>query len=314
MKKIIITEETAGERVDKFLMEEVFLNSGQSRGEIVKNIITGNILVNGKKVKASYALKVGDEIKAKLALKAGELFANPKIKFKLINQDKNIIVIDKPAGISVHPTSFETKDTLVNGLLAKFPEIASVGDGSAGSEFRPSIVHRLDKDTSGVMVVARNQKAFNALKKIFQERKVDKKYATIVFGKMPAKIGVIEKPLAKSASYKKQVIAHKRTKTKVRSAVTEYVVLKEYFGHSLLEVSPKTGRMHQIRIHLTSLGNPIVGDRIYKTKTNASESRVSRQLLHAKSLRFKLFGKEHYFGADLPEDMQSFLEYLTNKG
>ena len=314
MEKIIIDENGVGERFDRFLKEGFFLNEEITRGEIIREIKKGNILLNGKIAKPSNLLKKTDEITIALKEKASQLLANPKAKFKIISQDKNMIVIDKPAGLSVHPTSFEDKDTLVNGLLAKFPEIENINDGSNGSEFRPGIVHRLDKDTSGVMVVARNKKAFVALKKIFQDRKVDKKYLAIVAGRLPAKTGMIEKSLAISASHKKQIIAHKKTQTKVRPAITEYSVLKEYAGHSLVEVMPKTGRTHQIRIHLTSLGNPIVGDSLYKDKAAVPEALVKRQLLHAQSLAFELFGKKYQFSAQPPGDFQDFLEYLTDKG
>jgi 23S rRNA pseudouridine1911/1915/1917 synthase len=314
MEKIIIDENGVGERFDRFLKEGFFLNGEITRGEIIREIKKGNILLNGKITKPSNLLKKTDEITIALKEKASQLLANPKAKFKIISQDKNIIVIDKPAGLSVHPTSFEDKTTLANGLLAKFPEIENINDGSAGSEFRPGIVHRLDKDTSGVMVVARNQKAFQALKKIFQERKADKKYLAIVAGHLPDKKGVIEKPLASSASHKKQIIAHRKTRTKIRPAVTEYVVLNEYERHSLVEVMPKTGRTHQIRIHLTSLGNPIVGDKIYKDKSVVPELLAKRQLLHAQSLAFELFGKKYQFAANPPKDFQDFLKYLTDKG
>ena len=290
------------------------MNGVITRGEIIREIKKGNILLNGKIAKPSNLLKKADEISIALKEKASQLLANPKVKVKVIHQDKNIIVIDKPAGLSVHPTSFEDKDTLVNGLLAKFPEIENINDGSVGSEFRPGIVHRLDKYTSGVMVVARNKKAFSALKKIFQERKADKKYLAIVAGSLPEKNGVIEKPLASSASHMKQIIAHRKTRTKVRPAVTEYSVLKEYGDYSLVEVLPKTGRTHQIRIHLTSIGHPIVGDKIYKNKAAAPEARAKRQLLHAQSLAFELFGKKYQFAAQPPKDFQDFLKYLTDKG
>ncbi|MFA6973642.1 MAG: RluA family pseudouridine synthase [Parcubacteria group bacterium] len=310
MKTVLITDENSGNRVDKFLMEEVFFNSGETRGEIVKNIKAGNILVDDKIVKPSYVLKEGEKITVELKEKAQKLAANRKIKVEIIHQDKNMVVINKPAGLSVHPISFEEKDTLVNFLLGKFPEIENVNDGSAGSQFRPGIVHRLDRDTSGVIVVARNQKTFDALKKIFQDREVSKKYVAIVFGKLEEKSGVIEKPLARSTGYEKQVIAHKRTKTKVRPAITEYAVLGESENYSLVEVLPKTGRTHQIRIHLTSIGHPIVGDKLYTMKVNDKAKTAARQLLHAKELEFKLFRRKYAFQAEIPTDFREFADSL----
>ena len=308
MKKIIITGDTAGNRIDKFLVEEVFFNAQCSRSELVKNIQAGNISVNGKKVKASYVLKIKDEIRIELPSKETVLSANPKIKLEILHQDKDIIVINKPAGLAVHPTTFEGKDTLVNGLIAKFPEIKNVSDGSSGSEFRPGIVHRLDKDTSGVMVVARRQEAFDELKKIFQKHQILKKYLVIVQGRLEKNQGTIEKAMARSSDYKKQVIANRKTKTKIRSALTEFKVLEEMTECSLVEARPQTGRTHQIRVHLNSLGNPVVGDKLYGSKKNRTQQSAIRQMLHAESLSFELFGKTHSFRAEPAAD---FRQYLT---
>lgn len=314
-KSISITEIKAGKRIDKFLQKEVFLNLGVTRGEIIRMIKGGEINVNGKNSKPSYLLKEGDEVSVpSLRLspggREGFIIPNPDIKIEIIYQDENIIVVDKPAGLKVHPSGFAEKDTLVNFLVAKFPEMEKIGDGSLCSELRPGIVHRLDQDTSGVMVVARNQKSFDELKKLFQERKVLKKYAALVHGKLEAKKGVIEKSLAKSTNYKKQVIAGQKTKTKVRAAVTEYEVIQEYKDYSLVEAVPKTGRTHQIRIHLFSLGNPVVGDDLYALKKFAKTKKNNRHLLHARQLEFKLGTKKYSFQSELPEDFSQILSSL----
>lgn len=318
MKKIIINKNNAGVRLDKFLKQEAFLNLEVTRGEIIRKIKNGEVLVNDKKTKPSYILKENDEIRYKIpASPAGgqetrnKLIPNPNIKIKIIYQDKNIVVVDKPAGVSVHPAKSDEKDTLANFLIYKFPEIKNIHDDSEDSYLRPGIVHRLDKDTSGVMVVARNQKTFEEFKKLFKEHKVEKKYLALVYGKLENKEGIIEKPIARAATYKKQVIAGRKTKTKIREAVTRYKVLKEYENYSLVEAMPKTGRMHQIRIHLFSIGHPIVGDKIYKTKRMAIPQGVARQLLHAKSLSFKLLGKQYNFQADLPQDFRRAQAELT---
>ncbi len=310
MKKISVTKINAGNRLDKFLARE-FFSLGLTRGEIIRNIKSGNILVNKNKVKPSYQLRLNDEIRFKIQDTKSELVKNQNLKIKIIYQDKNIIVIDKPAGTSVHPAKADEKNTLVNFLVYKFPEIKNVHDNTKDSYLRPGIVHRLDKDTSGVMVVARNIKAFQELKNLFKEHKVEKKYLALVYGKLKDKKGVIEKPIARAATYKKQVIAGRKTKTKIREAVTRYKVIKEYQNYSLVEAMPKTGRMHQIRIHLFSIGHPIVGDKIYKTKRRDIPQGVARQLLHAKSLSFKLLGKQYNFQADLPEDFSKLLMGLT---
>ena len=301
MKKIIIKKEQVGKRIDKLLAEEFFL---YSRGEIIKKIKNGEVLINKKKIKPSYTLKNGNVLEIKNFSKENDktLIANKKIPLEILFKDKNIIVINKQAGIQVHPSHNEKINTIVNALVNNFPEIIYVHDDSIEGKFRPGIVHRLDKDTSGVMVIARNKKTFEELKKHFKNRMIEKKYVAICQGIFTEKEGTIEKPIARSASYHKQVIARKNTKTTIRKAVTNYKVVKECGKYSLIEVFPKTGRMHQIRIHLASIGHPVVGDSVY-----GNGSLARRQLLHAKELKFKLFGKEYAFSAPIPHDFKDFL-------
>jgi len=306
MKKIIIKKEKAGARLDKFLMQEVFLNLETTRGEIIRNINSGNILVNNKQVKPSHILRPGDTISSKFKVQSSKLSLNKNLDVAVVYQDKNIIVVNKPAGISVHPVKASEKNTLVNFLIAKFPEIENVYDNSKDAYLRPGIVHRLDKDTSGVMAVARNQKTFEELKKLFQDHEIEKKYLALVYGRLEDKKGIIEKPIARSATYRKQVIAGRKTKTKIREAVTEFRVVREFGGYSLVEALPKTGRMHQIRVHFFSIGHPIVGDKLYALK-KYKKAEVARQLLHAKSLKFELGGKKYFFKAPIPKDIGDFM-------
>ncbi|HRY82465.1 MAG TPA: RluA family pseudouridine synthase [Candidatus Moranbacteria bacterium] len=315
MKKVIVVKNNSGGRIDKFLKKEVFLNSEITRGEIIRNIKMGNVLVNNKIVKPSYILKNSDELGIRnyelWNLKQKQLAPNKNVEFEIILEDKNIIVINKPAGLLVHPSDKSEQDTLVNGLLYKFPEIKNVGDPSTSSgqvNLRPGIVHRLDKDTSGIMIVARNQKTFEELKNKFKNRQIQKTYWAIVCGKLKNKKGIIDKSIARSADYKKQVIASGKTKTKIRPATTEYKVLKEFAEYSLVEAKPKTGRMHQIRVHLSSIGNPILGDEKYKLKNTKSEKNISRHLLHAKKIEFSLNGNDFKFESELPSDFQKFLD------
>lgn len=304
--KNIITKQQAGERIDKFLAEEFF---SYSRGEIIKKIKNGEVLVNKKLVKPSYVLKESDILQLKnfSKEKSNILIANKKITLQILFKDKNIIVINKQAGTQVHPSHNEKTNTLVNALINSFPEIIDVHDSSIEGNLRPGIVHRLDKDTSGIMVIARNKEAFNELKKKFKDRSIEKKYLAICEGIFAEKEGIIKKSIARSSDYRKQVIAVKNTKTKIREAVTIYEVVKEFKGNSLVEVSPKTGRTHQIRIHLASIGHPIVGDMVYRSLLKKEKILAKRQLLHAKEIKFTLFNKKYHFLAPIPQDFKDFL-------
>ena len=313
MINIGINEKGSGGRIDKFLAGEFF---SYSRGEIAQFIKDGYVTVNKCKVEPKYVLKNGDIIETDFPEKNQELFPNHSMKLDIIYSDVNIIVVNKPAGVQVHPSHTEKENTLVNALIVKFPEIAFVGDGSPFSNIRPGVVHRLDKDTSGVMVFARNQGAFNALKAEFKARKVMKRYIAIAHGILDSKHGIVHKGLAKSSNYKKQVIANEKTKTTVREAITEYRVIKETGEYSLVEALPKTGRMHQIRVHLAYLGHPIAGDQVYGKRQLAPDSKsinAERQMLHASRVEFQLFGKDFSFSVPLSEDFARCWEVLTKR-
>lgn len=307
MKIINVAENNIGIRIDKFLAQEFF---SLSRGEIIKTIRDGKIIVNNSAVKPSYHLRKGDEIESDISFEREEVLPNQEIKLNFVYKDDNIIVVDKPAGIQVHPDSNERKSTLVNALISKFPEIKDVHDDSLGAYLRPGIVHRLDKDTSGIIVIARNQKTFDELKSLFQERKVRKRYVALVYGQLKDKKGIITRPIARAGSYKKQVIAGAKTKTKIRGAITEWKQLKRFSNYTLVEAMPRTGRMHQIRIHFFSIGHSIVGDKLYKLKSQKETPGVQRQLLHAQNLDFTLFGQKFSFSAPLSEDFNNFLKNI----
>jgi 23S rRNA pseudouridine1911/1915/1917 synthase len=307
MKIIKVEENNIGVRIDKFLARDFF---SLSRGEIIKNIKEGKILINKTAVKPSYKLRENDEIESNISFEREGVFPNNEIRLNIIYSDDNIIIVNKPAGIQIHPDSNEKKNTLANVLISKFPEIKDVHDDSLGAFLRPGIVHRLDKDTSGIVIVARNQKAFDELKEMFQERKVHKKYIALVYGQLKDKKGIITKAIARSENYKKQSIAGAKTKTKVRGAVTEYRQLERFKNYSLVEVHPLTGRMHQIRIHLFSINHPIVGDKLYKLKSIKPNLLAKRQFLHAEEINFTLFGQKFRFSAPLPEDFNIFLKNI----
>ncbi len=309
MNKIKITNESAGKRIDKFLSEEFF---SISRGEIIRQIKKGKILINQKNVKPSYALVQDDVVEIDFEIKKPELVSNNKLKIKILLEDENIIAIDKPAGIQMHPSATEKENTISNWILSNYPYIKEVHDESAEGYLRPGIVHRLDRDTSGVVLIAKTMKSFLELKRIFAEREIVKKYVTLLFGNLQERKGVIEKPIARSSDFKRQKIAIGKIKGKARSAITEYKVLESYNGFDLVEARPKTGRTHQIRIHFFSIGHPVVGDNKYVLKKYASLQPycVKRQLLHAREIKFEMFDKKYEIFSEIPKDFYKCLAYI----
>lgn len=215
------------------------------------------------------------------------------------------MILDKPAGLLVHPATRGENDTLVNGLIASYPEIKNVGD----DPLRPGLVHRLDKDTSGLMVIAKNNRSFECLKKQFQERRIEKHYLALVYGRFKEKSGLIAKAItiSKKDHRKRTALLDERAK----KAETRYRVLKEYNDYTLLEVMPQTGRTHQIRVHLSSIGHPIAGDQQYQFKRQKAPAGLNRQFLHASYLKFQApNGRVMEFKSELPEDLKKILNKI----
>lgn len=221
---------------------------------------------------------------------------------EVIFENQDLVVLNKPAGLLMHDDQ-KGDTTLADWLVVNFPEVSSVGDKPTE---RPGIVHRLDKDTSGVLLVPRNQHYFEYLKSLFATGRVKKTYWAIVQGVPKKKEGTIEAPISlKPGTTKRTVHGGKMTKP----AVTHYKVIKELTGTSLIEVAPKTGRTHQIRVHLASIGHPILGDRLYGPKKNLEG--VPRQMLHAHSIELEIEpGHAMQFSVDPPEDFSSLLAKL----
>ena len=245
----------------------------------------------------------------------------------VIFEHKNFLILNKPAGVLVHgilnkddKSKFGLEPTVVDAILASYPEIREVGDNPTE---RPGIVHRLDKDTSGVLVVARNQKFYEYLKFLFQTHEVKKTYLALVWGKLSGS-GIIDRPIGlKSGSVKRSV--HNKNTKMIKEAVTEYQSLKIFqydAPHSiareaphftLVRVIPKTGRTHQIRVHLASIGHPVVGDKLYGKKN--VPFKIERQFLHAESIEFSLEdGQRIKVAADLPEDLKTVILELEKNG
>jgi len=228
------------------------------------------------------------------------------VNVKVIYENENLIVLNKPAGLLVHADSKNCENTLIEQLLLEFPEVAGVGDSPSGRLERPGIVHRLDRDTSGVILIARNQKYFQYLKDLFRDHKIKKVYRAIAVGPFKEKTGTIDAPISiKAGSTKRTVYKGKNTKM----ATTKYRVLKGLGRFSYIEIYPETGRTHQIRVHLNSIGHPIAGDKLYGGKRTAQAA--ERQMLHAYSIEFPIEpGKNMAVTADLPEDFSKFLASL----
>ena len=267
---------------------------------IVKLIESDNIKVNGKSQKPSYKIQAGDKISIEIPeIKEVDLKAQD-IPINIIYEDNDIIVINKEKGMVVHPAEGNWDGTLVNAIMAHCKDSLS----GIGGELRPGIVHRLDKDTSGILIIAKNDKAHINLSEQIKNREVKKKYIALVRGIVPENEATINMPIGRSTKDRKKMEVTKNGK----EAITHFKVLKRYGKYTLLEVKIDTGRTHQIRVHLAEIGYPVVGDMVYSNGKN--EFGVVGQMLHAQSLDFKhpTTGKKMHLEAELPEYFKKIIE------
>lgn len=291
----IISESEKGQRLDQFLSLQKELSLSRSR--IKKLIEDEKILLNNQSAKPSHRLKLDDRIKV-VVPPPKKLEVRPEpIPLDVVYEDEDLIVVNKPKGMVVHPAPGNYSGTLVNALLYHCGALANLG-----APLRPGIVHRLDKDTSGLMVVAKNDFSYQSLARQIKNRTVEKTYVALVHGVMENDQGVIEAGLGRHpVQRKKMSVLSKRTK----EALTYYKVLEHFKNYTLVEVKIKTGRTHQIRVHLSYIGYPIVGDPTYGKKGDA----IKGQLLHAKKLAFvhPRTGQRVEFESELPEEMKAML-------
>lgn len=301
---ISIDESLAGTRLDMLLVAR---HPERSRTSIQKAIDAGCATINGEPGKSGIRLEVGDEVVYDLP---DELPKAPiqaeDIPLEILYEDEAILVVNKPAGLVVHPAAGNQNGTLVSALLFREPEgFASVGEDAD----RPGIVHRLDKDTSGVLVIARTPEAHAALKQSFQERKVDKIYLTIAQGHFKESFDAIEEPIGRDPKNRQRmaVVADGR------EALTKYRVIAEEHGMSLLQVRLYTGRTHQIRVHLAHIGHPVLGDGLYGGPRKWAPFSCPRQMLHAWKLALPhpITGERVVFTAPTPPDFRKNLDIFA---
>ncbi len=308
-----VTEREVGRRLDQFLVES---GLPLSRTQAKHLIEQRHILLNQSATKPSARLKVGDVISGALPAPQPLSLIPQPIPLSVLYEDAFIIVIDKPPGMVVHPAPGNLSGTLVNALLHHCQDLSGIH-----GTLRPGIVHRLDKETSGVMVVAKNEEAYHHLAKQFKNRTVEKVYLAIVYGEMKEAEGLIDAPIGRHPDQRKKMSI--RT-ARGRAALTWWKVLERFGLFTLLEIHPQTGRTHQIRVHLTSLGHPVLGDPLYGKRGKSGIldhprwrdclKRMDRQALHAYRLRLvhPRTGERVQFTAPIPQDMKETLDCLRS--
>lgn len=298
---IEVLERDKGKRLDVFVSEM----TGLSRSQIQKLIESGHIRIEGKKSKPNYRVRVGEKIDIEIPKKTeGGVLPEP-IPIKILYKDKDIAVIEKPPGMVVYPAPGHERGTLMNAIAYHI----GIPD-APGGPLRAGIVHRLDKDTSGVMVIALTEDSYKGLIRQFKERTIHKEYLALVWGRSKDR-GVITSSIGRSISDRKKMSTRSR---RAKEARTIWEVIARYGNTSLLKIKLETGRTHQIRVHFSSEGHPVLGDKVYGKKTSIGNIKFERQMLHASVLGFMhpIENKYMEFESPLPEDMKSVIEKLTS--
>lgn len=307
-RELEVTPEDDGRRLDRLLADKL---EKFSRTGLQRLIQDGRILVNGRKVTPHFAVSAGDRISLDIAdaepqHRTAALKPRPDIALNIVHEDADVAVINKPSGLLVHPSVRGEEETLAAALIARHPEMAGVGE----SWERPGIMHRLDKDASGLLVVAKTKKAYGSLKRQFQKHAVKKEYAVLVHGRPPKDEGTITLAVGRASSGDKMA-ARAEPLAGDRSAVTHYRIDEFYAGASLLTVRTETGRTHQIRAHFKALGCPVAGDPLYRMKRGPALP-AGRLFLHCKTLAFThpASRRKMEFTAPLPADLEKTLSSL----
>jgi 23S rRNA pseudouridine1911/1915/1917 synthase len=302
-----VSADNEGERLDAFLASHI---EGWSRARLQLLIEEADVLVNGHAVKSSYKLRLSDEIEVELTPPPSTSFAPEDIPLDVVYEDDELIVVNKPAGIVVHPAAGATSGTLANALAFHFQRLST-----SGGLVRPGIVHRLDKGTSGLMVVAKTESAHEDLADQFRDREVFKSYVALVHGQVEKRTGLIDQPIARDRGNRTRMAVMRGG----RPAISLYRVRKRFERFTLLNVELKTGRTHQIRVHLAWLKHPVVGDEAYgsgrdKTvpdhKLRSEIANLGHQFLHAEQLGFRhpRTKEDLRFTSPLPSELQAVLD------
>lgn len=302
MKEYIVSQEEKGKRLDTYIPS---VDTDITRTSAQRLIEDGNILVNGKNVKVSYKIQENDKISVEIPEpKQIELKAQD-IPIEIVYEDSDIIVVNKPKGMVVHPANGNPDGTLVNAIMAICKDSLS----GIGGEIRPGIVHRIDKDTSGLLIVAKNDNSHVKMSEQIKNHEVKKTYIALVRGVFKENEATIDMPIGRSTSDRKKMAVNKNGK----DAITHIKVLKRFDKYTLLQVNIETGRTHQIRVHLSHIGYPIVGDYTYSNGKN--EFDVIGQCLHAQKLEFKhpITQKDMCLEAELPQYFKDILDKLKDR-
>jgi len=302
--RLVVPAEAAGQRLDRFLSTVAPVGTRSRAKQLIDG---GRVRVDGSARKSAHLVRGGELVDVDVPPPEPLSVEPEDIPLRVLYEDDELLAIDKPPGMVVHPAPGARRGTLVHALAYRLGALPGVGDPD-----RPGIVHRLDRDTSGVLLVARTRAALEGLARQFRERTVEKSYVAVVRGEMKAASGRIDRRIGRHPHERKRMSVHSR---RGRSAVTRWTIVERLPGATVVRLAPETGRTHQLRVHLAALGHPIVGDRVYGARRGSVPS-LERQALHAEEIRFAhpTTGKRVVIQAPIAPDIQELIRTLRQEG